>query len=158
MLEVDRAYLTKNSPAMQARPATMAIGCRPLTPAKRGRMAGAGILISLGLIAVIGMLTRAPLTSTAQGVLKHKGNSVADIRCVMEAPVALTPPSMEEGCEIQKRTTMIVGYDARVSTEGQSLEAQEAALKAESATRIFAEKVSGARADEKRAVLVQFAG
>jgi DNA invertase Pin-like site-specific DNA recombinase len=41
---------------------------------------------------------------------------------------------------------MIVGY-ARVSTDGQSLEAQHASLAAAGAERVFAEKVSGAKTD-----------
>jgi DNA invertase Pin-like site-specific DNA recombinase len=41
---------------------------------------------------------------------------------------------------------MIVGY-ARVSTDGQTLDAQEAALKAAGAERIYAEKISGAKSD-----------
>jgi DNA invertase Pin-like site-specific DNA recombinase len=43
---------------------------------------------------------------------------------------------------------MIYGY-ARVSTDGQSLDAQQAALKAASAQKVFAEKISGARSDRK---------
>jgi DNA invertase Pin-like site-specific DNA recombinase len=44
---------------------------------------------------------------------------------------------------------MIVGY-ARVSTDGQTLDAQHAALKAAGAERVFAEKISGARSDRKQ--------
>jgi DNA invertase Pin-like site-specific DNA recombinase len=43
---------------------------------------------------------------------------------------------------------MIVGY-ARVSTDGQSLEAQHAALAAVGAEKVFAEKISGAVSDRK---------
>jgi DNA invertase Pin-like site-specific DNA recombinase len=44
---------------------------------------------------------------------------------------------------------MIVGY-ARVSTDGQTLDAQQAALTAAGASKVFAEKVSGARTDRKQ--------
>ena len=43
---------------------------------------------------------------------------------------------------------MILGY-ARVSTDGQSLDAQQAALAAAGAEKVFAEKISGAVADRK---------
>jgi DNA invertase Pin-like site-specific DNA recombinase len=40
------------------------------------------------------------------------------------------------------------GY-ARVSTDGQTLDAQETALRAAGAERVFAEKISGAVSDRK---------
>jgi DNA invertase Pin-like site-specific DNA recombinase len=43
---------------------------------------------------------------------------------------------------------VIVGY-ARVSTDGQTLDAQQSALTAAGATRVFAEKISGAVTDRK---------
>jgi DNA invertase Pin-like site-specific DNA recombinase len=43
---------------------------------------------------------------------------------------------------------MIIGY-ARVSTDGQSLQAQHAALIAAGTERVFAEKVSGAATDRR---------
>ena len=44
---------------------------------------------------------------------------------------------------------MIIGY-ARVSTDGQTLDAHQAALAAAGATRVFAEKVSGAVTDRRQ--------
>jgi DNA invertase Pin-like site-specific DNA recombinase len=46
---------------------------------------------------------------------------------------------------------MIVGY-ARVSTDGQTLDAQQSALAAAGAQKVFAEKVSGAVTDRKALV------
>jgi DNA invertase Pin-like site-specific DNA recombinase len=43
----------------------------------------------------------------------------------------------------------VIGY-ARVSTDGQSLEAQHAALTQAAAERVFAEKISGAVTDRKQ--------
>ena len=43
----------------------------------------------------------------------------------------------------------MVGY-ARVSTDGQTLDAQDAALKVAGADRVFAEKVSGAKTDRRQ--------
>ena len=44
---------------------------------------------------------------------------------------------------------MIVGY-GRVSTDGQTLDAQLAALRNAGAERVFAEKISGARSDRRQ--------
>jgi len=46
------------------------------------------------------------------------------------------------------RPRMIIGY-ARVSTDGQTLDAQQAALKTAGAEKVFAEKVSGTQTDRK---------
>jgi DNA invertase Pin-like site-specific DNA recombinase len=50
---------------------------------------------------------------------------------------------------IEMEGKMIIGY-ARVSTDGQTLDAQQAALKTAGAERVFAEKISGARSDRKQ--------
>ena len=44
---------------------------------------------------------------------------------------------------------MIVGY-CRVSTDGQSLDSQQAALQAAGAERIYSEKISGAATDRRQ--------
>src|SRR5262245_56728655 len=50
---------------------------------------------------------------------------------------------------LKMENKMIVGY-ARVSTDGQSLAVQQAALADAGAERIFSEKISGARSDRKQ--------
>ena len=49
-------------------------------------------------------------------------------------------------CEMGDQMTIL---DARVSTDGQTLDAQEASLRSAGAERIFAEKISGAVTDRK---------
>jgi hypothetical protein len=49
------------------------------------------------------------------------------------------------------RAEVIIGY-ARVSTDGQTLDAQQSALAAAAATQVYAEKVSGAVTDRKAAL------
>src|SRR5262249_61686643 len=52
-------------------------------------------------------------------------------------------------CSKVENGMMVYGY-ARVSSEGQSLTAQVAELKAAGCQRVFQEKISGARADRKQ--------
>jgi DNA invertase Pin-like site-specific DNA recombinase len=52
-------------------------------------------------------------------------------------------------CEIEGAAMARMGY-ARVSTDGQSLDAQVAQLKGERCTKIFREKISGSRSDRNQ--------
>jgi DNA invertase Pin-like site-specific DNA recombinase len=47
---------------------------------------------------------------------------------------------------MENRKMAVIGY-ARVSTDDQTLDAQQAALKAAGVERVYAEKISGARSD-----------
>jgi hypothetical protein len=67
---------------------------------------------------------REQLVAEAKHEPKSNGSRCADVRCEM--------------------TT--IGY-ARVSTDGQTLDAQQAALAAAGCTKVYAEKVSGAKTD-----------
>jgi DNA invertase Pin-like site-specific DNA recombinase len=51
--------------------------------------------------------------------------------------------------EMVEARMAVVGY-ARVSTDGQTLDAQHAASKAAGAEKVFSEKVSGAQTDRKQ--------
>src|SRR5689334_10859448 len=53
------------------------------------------------------------------------------------------------GNQTQGREPMIIGY-ARVSTDGQTLDAQHTTLRAAGADKVFAEKVSGAKTDRRQ--------
>jgi DNA invertase Pin-like site-specific DNA recombinase len=84
----------------------------------------AAIRRSLGLSVVeFGRLCKNAKSCTTQRDMKPQANSCANMRC-----------------------EMIVGY-ARVSTDGQTLDAQQAALKAAGVERVYAEKISGAKSD-----------
>jgi Resolvase, N terminal domain len=75
-----------------------------------------------------GTLTR--MIRTTASMRKH---GIAGLKC----------RAMGKGTPI-----MIYGY-ARVSTDGQTLDAQQATLKAAGAEKVFAEKISGAVTDRK---------
>jgi DNA invertase Pin-like site-specific DNA recombinase len=61
-------------------------------------------------------------------------------------------PDFCANIRLRMERKMIIGY-ARVSTNGQSLESQDASLRAAGAERIYAEKVSGAPECHERPLL-----
>jgi DNA invertase Pin-like site-specific DNA recombinase len=88
--------------------------------------------------------------------LNANGFHCANILCLIAAHVPPPQGAHDRQSKIghqrnspsRKAMPMIIGY-ARVSTDGQTLDAQQAALKAAGAERTFAEKVSGAQTDRK---------
>jgi len=73
----------------------------------------------------------------------HRETLIAEARVTVDLQrVSLFYVTLKMGLE------MIVGY-ARVSTDGQTLDAQQAALLAAGAEKVFAEKVSGAVTERK---------
>jgi hypothetical protein len=73
----------------------------------------------------------------------HRETLIAEARVTVDLQrLSLFYVTLKMGLE------MIVGY-ARVSTDGQTLDAQQAALLATGAEKVFAEKVSGAVTERK---------
>ena len=87
------------------------------------------------------------ICTTREG-LSRKGFGCAEVMNETPGPWTLEGQGSSSSRPTQWRSEMIVGY-ARVSTDGQTLDAQHATLSTAGAERVFAEKVSGAVTDRK---------